>query len=120
MDDKRQEMSITLTRFITWNDRRIVLNNTHPFWRNTMGQNYTKEIRLNEEFVEQCLWIPKLHILGNARKMEMYRALPTNLDNSPMEATMNQYGWITLTAFQVQITYDCIMEFHKYPFDEQV
>ena len=115
-----QEMSVTLTRFIKWQDPRIVVNDTHPFWNTARGNKGIKEIRLNEEFVEKCLWIPELHILGNARKMKMYRPLPTTLENSPMKATMNKEGKITLAAFQTQITYDCLLEFHKYPFDEQV
>jgi hypothetical protein len=120
VDDKRQEMSVTITRFIEWNDPRIVINDTHPFWITAIGHKGMKKIRLHEEFVEECLWIPKLHILGNARKMEIYRPLPTTLEDSPMEATMNEEGGITLSAFQIQITYDCLMVFHKYPFDEQV
>lgn len=120
VNDKQQEVDITLTRTVKWKDPRIQLNKSHPFWSSTLYSNGIKSVRLNEEFVEKCLWIPKLHLLGHPSEMKLYRPLPPTLDNSPMEATFNEDGRIMLIVLQLQITHYSHMDFLKYPFDEQV
>ena len=119
VDDEKQELSVTLTRVIRWHDSRIALNISHPHWILPSGQKRRKSIRLNEQYLENCLWMPSFMILGT-KKMTSYRPLPTSLDNSPMSVTLDSDGSVTMTGIQLQVIVDCVMYFGQYPFDEQV
>ena len=74
---------------------------------------------MDGEFVEKCLWMPRLLILGT-RKMAMYRPLPISSNKAPMEAYLDESGNIELAAFELQLTLNCLMDFHRFPFDDQV
>ena len=95
------------------------MNKTHPYWTFQNDSLYQGYMRLDGTFVEKCLWMPKPHILG-ARKLLIYRPLPTSLVGDPMDVYLERDGGIEFVTYELQITLSCLMDFRKYPFDEQV
>ena len=63
MDDRQQQIKITLFQMHLWNDPRIKVNVSHEYWRGRNNQE-RKSIRINGDFVEECLWTPKLQFRG--------------------------------------------------------
>ena len=119
MDDKKQEMMITIFRKYQWVENRINLNFTHPYWLAANKKDKRKIIRLDSEFVEKCLWTPKLQYIG-ARKINLHNPSPTSIHNSAMEVYLSNKKEIKVSLLNLQLTLVCTMDFHNYPFDRQV
>ena len=105
-------------RTYTWEDSRISVNVSHPYWRSLQGE-IREYIYLDGDFAEKCLWMPKLQLF-DARQMKLYDPKPTSLDKSPLQVCLTKDGQISVTSFNLQLTLNCVMNFQQYPFDKQV
>ena len=118
INDMKQQITISITRRYTWEDARILINFSHPYWRGLKG-NVREYINLDGEFVEKCLWMPKLQLF-DSREMKLYNPTPTNLDKTPLKVSLAKSGHISVTSINFQLTMNCVMNFQLYPFDKQV
>ena len=100
-----------------WSDPRISLNKTHPYWKNKDHQR--QSIRLNNDFVEECLWTPKLQFFGIS-KMALWNPSPTSAANSKKQIYLASNGVVRIFSFNLKLTTTCDMNFDTFPFDRQV
>ena len=110
---------ITIFRKYSWDDHRMLLNLTHPYWWTADKQKTRKYIRLDSEFAEKCLWMPQLQYI-DTKKMTMHDPSPTSIQNAAMKVYLTKKGSITVSLSNLQLTILCAMDFHNYPFDSQV
>ena len=76
-------------------------------------------IQLNGDFVEDCLWTPKLEF-KNLNKIQSVKPSPTSSNGSPFKVLLHKLGNVQVELRNFQITIPCNMEFADYPFDQQV
>lgn len=114
MDDENEQISISLDQIQFWQDDRIRINKSHSFWSNELDV-----INLSGEFVEDCLWTPKLHI-KNLNHISVIKPTPTSSNGSPMKVLLGKSGTVQVESRHLQITVSCYMDFSEYPFDQQV
>ena len=115
MDDLKQEISIFINRFSNWTDSRVTINKSHAVW---YGINSSR-IRLDSNFVEKCLWMPKLQYMF-VKEMASWKLSPTNVKDSPIEVYLQADGVIIMISYNILLTVTCSMNFDAYPFDQQV
>ena len=115
MDDKEQSITINIYQQYHWEDTRILINQSHPYWR----ENTSSKTRLNGDFVVECIWTPNLHFFGTS-KMSMWKPSPTSLTDGAMEVYLDAKGVLYTYSYNMKLTVNCIMTFDKYPFDTQV
>ena len=110
---------ITIFRKYRWNDNRMLLNLTHPYWLTAHKRKTRKYMRLDSEFAEKCLWMPQLQYI-DTKKMTIHDPSPTSIQNSAMQVYLTKKGFIEVLLSNLQLTMLCAMDFHNYPFDSQV
>ena len=119
VDDKNQQIKVTISQVYKWRDPDIHVNTTHPYWKGKSQGLQRRNIRLNSEFVEECLWTPKLQFLSTA-EMSIWNPSPTSTTDSKMDTFLTYNSFLAVSTFSMKLTIDCNMEFINYPFDRQV
>ena len=119
VDDKSQQISISIIRSYKWKDDRIEINFSHPYWQSLSGDEVREYIRLDGDFATKCLWMPNLRLF-DSKSMKLYDPSPNNLDKIPMKVSLNKNGWISVSSINLQLKMSCHMNFKLYPFDKQV
>ena len=118
MDDRKQQIKITLFQMYLWNDPRIKVNISHEYWRGRNNQE-RKSIRLNGDFVEDCLWTPKLQFRGTVG-ISLSNPHSTSTSHTNFQAYLLSDSTIKISSFNMKLSISCNLNFDKYPFDEQV
>ena len=102
----------------SWKDQRILINETHPYWKGRSNET-RKTLRLYGDFVEKCLWTPKLLFLGIV-KMSLWNPHSTSVSNYKSQSYLRYDSFVVISSVHVTRTISCNMKFDKYPFDRQV
>ena len=113
--DKDEKLTLLLDQIYFWKDERINFTNEHPFW----SGNKSNVIKLNGDFVENCLWTPKLDF-KHLTKISAVKPTPSSSNGSPFKVLLHKLGIVQVELRNFQITVPCNMEFADYPFDQQV
>ena len=119
INDKRQEISITINRKVKWQDTGALLNQTHPKFVKTGAKSSRRLYRLDENFIRTCLWTPNIRLFG-VKNIKIYRLFTSSSGGTTMEAYLGTDSTITLQSIELQLTIHCTMDFRMYPFDQQV
>ena len=119
INDKRQEISITINRKVKWQDTGALLNQTHPKFVKTGAKSSRRLYRLDENFIRTCLWTPNIRLFG-VKNIKIYQLFTSSSGGTTMEAYLGTDGTITLQSIELQLTIHCTMDFRMYPFDQQV
>ena len=119
INDKRQEISITINRKVKWQDTGALLNQTHPKFVKTGAKSSRRLYRLDEYFIRTCLWTPNIRLFG-VKNIKIYQLFTSSSGGTTMEAYLGTDGTITLQSIELQLTIHCTMDFRMYPFDQQV
>ena len=119
INDKKQEISITINRKVIWQDTGILVNQTHPKFDKAGEKSSRRLYRLDENFIRTCLWTPNIRLFG-VKNIKIYRLFTSSSDGTTMEAYLGTDGTITLLSIELQLTIHCTMDFRMYPFDQQV
>ena len=114
VDDIKQEIGIKIEQTRVWDEPRIKVNKTHPFW--TSGNTYLK---LDGKFSEECLWNPDIYYL-NVHNIDLYNPSPTVRIGSPINIFVDEWGNILSWLQTSKLTLSCGMDFSYFPFDKQV
>ena len=102
----------------TWNDPRIKVNISHPYWKGRRNQT-RNSVRLNGDFVDECLWTPKLQFLGTV-KMSLWNPHSTSTTDGKFQTYLRSDSTVKISSFNMKLTIACNMNFDRYPFDIQV
>ena len=107
----------------SWADPRIHVNRTHHYWKGKTRQG-KRTIRLFGDFMNTCLWTPKLRFLGAVQSSEL-NPNTRSTSNSNMEPYLASHPHrgntvIGFSSLQMKVIINCNMRFDKFPFDGQV
>ena len=119
INDKKQEISITINRKVMWQDTGILLNQTHPKFAKNGEKSSRRLYRLDENFIRTCLWAPNIRLFG-VKNIKIYLPFTSSSEGTTMEAYLGTDSSITLKSIELQLTMHCRMDFRMYPFDQQV
>ena len=101
-----------------WKDPRIRINMTHRYWMGWVNEK-RKSIRLSGDFVEECLWTPKLQFRGTVG-MSLSNPHSTSTSHLGFQTYLLSDSTIKISSFNMKLSISCNLNFDKYPFDEQV
>ena len=114
---KKKQIQIALLQAFQWKDPRIRVNKTHPYWKGNTSQ--VKKIRLNGDFVDECLWTPKLKFIGTL-EMSLWNPHSTSTSTSKLQTYLKSDSFVRISSIDMKLTISCNMKFGNYPFDRQV
>ena len=113
IDDIQQTFTIVIDQMIGWDDARLIVNKNNSDWK----ANKTHAL-LSANFVEECLWTPKMMFV-NANEKEA--SSPSNIkQNSKLKYFLVKNGSVVLYRRSSKLTFSCGMDFSSFPFDIQV
>ena len=118
VDDTNLQLKITIYQKYQWEDPRIRVNKTHPYWKGKNNE-MRHSIRLCGHFVEECLWTPTLQFLGTV-EMSSWNPQSTSTSNPRLQSYLNSDSTLVVSSMHMKLTIACNMNFDKYPFDQQV
>ena len=101
-----------------WNDPRIKVNSSHEYWKGHDAE-IRKSIRLSGDFVDNCLWTPKLQFRGTVG-MSLSNPHSTSTHHSSFQTYLLSDSTIKISSFNMKLSISCNLNFDNYPFDEQV
>ena len=114
MDDFNQQILISMDQQYFWEESRITVNTSHPFWIDGKSS-----LALRGDFVEECLWVPGL-VHASAQHIGVFNPTPTELTGSPKKYSLDKKGNIHVWMRNVEVKIACTLDFGSYPFDKQV
>ena len=114
VNERKQEIVMTIEQMLQWKEPRITLNNSHSFWgmKNAV-------MTIKGKFVEDCLWTPKMYYIS-VDKISFNNPTPTSAIGSPISYHLNHTKSLTSWLHISKLTLSCGMDFTLYPFDLQV
>ena len=113
IDDIQQTFTIVIDQMIGWDDARLIVNKNNSYWKANKSHAL-----LSANFVEECLWTPKMMFV-NANEKEVSSS--SNIkQNSKLKYFLIKNGSVVLYRRSSKLTFSCGMDFSSFPFDIQV
>ena len=114
VNERKQEIVMTIEQMLQWKEPRITLNDSHSFWamKNPI-------MTIQGRYVEECLWTPKMYYIS-VDKISFNNPTPTAAVGSPISYHLNHTRSLTSWFHISKLTLSCGMDFTLYPFDLQV
>ena len=112
IDDIQQTFTIVIDQMIGWDDARLVVNKNNSYWKANKSH-----ARLSANFVEECLWTPKMMFV-NANERAVSSS--SSSSNSKLKYFLIKNGSVVVYRRSSKLTFSCGMDFSSFPFDIQV
>ena len=112
IDDIQQTFTIVIDQMIGWDDARLIVNKNNSYWKANKSHAL-----LSANFVEECLWTPKMMFV-NANERAVSSS--SSSSNSKLKYFLIKNGSVVLYRRSSKLTFSCGMDFSSFPFDIQV